>query len=76
MNKYEKINYDELEELSIVGGMDANAITTADSDVVVASIAYTTYELTQLTVALSAVSIAYSKLYSCTKNKVTCKRRK
>ncbi|MDK2562295.1 hypothetical protein QOZ84_01945 [Romboutsia sedimentorum] len=55
--------------------MDANAITNANSNVVVASIAYTTYELTQLTVALSAVSVAASKLYSCTKNKVTCKRR-
>ena len=76
MKKYEQINYDELEELSVNGGMDGNALTTANSDVVIGSVMFTTYEITQLTIALSAMSIAYSNLYSCTKNKATCKRKK
>ena len=76
MNKYEKINYEELEELSVVGGSDGNAMVTANSDVVVSSLMFTTYELAALTIAATGVSAAWSTLFSCTKNKVSCKRKK
>ena len=69
MNKYEEINYDELEELSAIGGMDSNAITTANS---AATAVITTVEIT---IALTVLTVAASTLYSCTKNKVTCKRK-
>lgn len=76
MSKVEIINYEELEELSAVGGADSYAMAGANSDVLVSGLVFTTYELAQLTIAATTVSIAWSALFSCTKNKVTCKRKK
>lgn len=67
--KYEEINYNELEDLAAIGGSDTNAITTADSAVT------TVVTSVEATIALTMLTIAWSTLYSCTKNKVTCKRK-
>ena len=75
MNKYEQIDYAELEELSVVGGADGVGAGTDTNSAVVASVAITTVEITNLVSVISGATIAWSMLFSCTKNKVTCKRK-
>lgn len=70
--KYEEINYNELEDLAVIGGTDTNAITTADS---AATTVATTAAVTTAVTAVTALTVAWSNLYSCTKNKITCKRK-
>ena len=65
--KYEEISYDELEQLALVGGSDSNAITTADSAITTTTI--------QVSIAATALTVAWSILYSCTKNKAQCQRK-
>lgn len=64
---YSILDMDELERLSIVGGIDTENETTQAAD-------YITIDVTNLVTTITIVSVALSTLFSCTRNTIVCKR--
>jgi len=76
MKCYSELDLDELEKLSAVGGSDLDG-TRADSAVASTITSLVVTEaLTQAVTAVTVLTLGASTLFSCSKNKVVCKRKK
>ena len=67
---YYKLELEELESLSKVGGSD-NAVGVETRSAVVASAAW---GVSELVTAVTALTVSWSTLYSCTQNSKICNR--
>ncbi|PKE18512.1 hypothetical protein [Macrococcoides caseolyticum] len=72
MNKNYELNIEELKKLAKYGGNDNGTPVQPQSDLVISAATITTVEAS---LAVSALSLSWSKLYSCTKNTKSCKRK-
>lgn len=68
MNKYEQINYDELEELSVNGGLE----TQPDDPNFVITLSIVTKVISAIT-AITGSWAGLSSLYSCSDHNTSCK---
>ena len=71
MNKFEELNYDQLEELSVMGGNDSGSAIAPNS--ALTSLAAWTAVISAIS-TVTGVSVGFSALYSCSKNKAACDR--